>query len=355
MHSVDLPSADLEHVFARTRDLWTEMNGGRLFLSGGTGFIGRWLLESFVWANEALALKASAVVLTRDIAGFQRKAPRIAAHPAITLHYGDVRSFRFPEGPFRFVIHAAAETSPGEDADSSLNLLDIMIQGTRQMLDFGRHCGASAFLMTSSGAVYGKQPAALTHVPESFAGAPDPCSPHSAYAEGKRAAELLCSLYAANYGLQCRIARCFAFAGPFMPFNAQFAIGNFIRDAVAGTPVRVRGDGSPLRSYLYAADLAIWLWTILFRGRTCHPYNVGSESAVSIADLATKIIALTDSGSVVDIAGQRSEQARPDRYVPSTRRARTELGLKQWTSLEDAISRTASWHRQQMSNAFAGG
>src|ERR1039457_4591470 len=93
---------DLEHVLLHTRVLWEELRGNRLFLSGGTGFFGCWLLESFVWTNERLKLGASAVVLTRNHSAFERKALHLALHPSITLQAGDVRSFDFPAGQFRF-------------------------------------------------------------------------------------------------------------------------------------------------------------------------------------------------------------------------------------------------------------
>ena len=282
-------AADLDHILGQTQGMWEELRGSRLFITGGTGFFGCWLLESLAWANNALGLGASALVLTRDPVAFKRKAPHLAGSPSIDLLAGDVRSFDFPGGEFSHVIHAATETSATARREDPLFLFDTIVGGTRRTLEFSRKCGARKFLLTSSGAVYGRQPPDLTHVPESYPGGPDPADPRSDYGEGKRAAELLCALYARHHGLHANIARCFAFVGPYLPLDAHFAIGNFIRDGLNKGPIRVNGDGTTYRSYLYAADLAVWLWTILFRGESCRPYNVGSDGALTIGDLAIEV------------------------------------------------------------------
>ena len=181
-------------------------------------------------------------------------------------------------------------------------------------------------------------------MPEEYAGGPNPLDAGSVYGEGKRAAELLCALYSATHGMECKIARCFAFVGPHLPLNAHFAIGNFIRDAMRGDVIHVQGDGTPMRSYMYAADLTIWLWTMLFRAPSPEAFNVGSDQAVSILELAQIVAATLGSTAGVQVA-QQAEPGTPARqYVPNISKAQQQLGLQCHISLEDAIRRTAAWH-----------
>jgi dTDP-glucose 4,6-dehydratase len=335
---------DLDHVLEHTAVAWEEMRGQRVFITGGTGFVGCWLLESFLWANDRLGLGASAVVLTRDPAAFARKAPHLAEHDAVRLLAGDVRSFAYPHGSFRYLVHAATESSTTLNADDPLAMLDTVVRGTERALEFARLCGVEKFLLTSSGAVYGRQPPELSHVSEEYQGAPDTTDPRSAYGEGKRVAEHLCTLYHRRHAIQTKIARCFAFAGPYLPLGVHFAFGNFLRDGLNGGPVRVQGDGSPYRTYLYAADLAVWLWTVLFRGTPGRAYNVGDDRPVSIAELA-RLVAV-HFGTSARVAREATPGKPAERYVPDVRRAREELGLRSWISLEEAVARTARWHQR---------
>ena len=315
-------------------------------MTGGTGFFGCWLLESFVWANDQLDLGAKATVLSRNPEAFAARAPHLANHPAVRLIQGDVRTFEFPAGESPFVIHAATEASAKLNQENPLLMFETVVEGTRRTLEFARTHGTRQFLLTSSGAVYGKQPPEMTHIPEDFLGAPDAMDPNAAYGEGKRAAEMLCRLYAHRFGLEPKIARCFAFVGPHLPLDAHYAIGNFIRDALRGGPIRVNGDGSPLRSYLYAADLTVWLWTILLKGQPCRPYNVGSDRSINIADLARLVGRMVNPDIQVAIARKADASLPPQRYVPSVERARNELELESRIPLEEATRRTARWQAQ---------
>jgi dTDP-glucose 4,6-dehydratase len=341
-----LAKRDLEMICDSTESHWHSFRNQQLFITGGTGFFGRWMLESFLAANHRFALKTRATVLTRDPAGFRNSCPHLANHPAITLLQGDVQTFPFPQGEFSFVIHAAADVTAARGhghADHS-GLLAATFDGTRRTLDFAASRGTRRFLMVSSGAVYGSQPPSLSHIPETHAGAPDPCLPQSAYGEGKRASEALCAAYSSPGGLECAIARPFALVGPHLALDQGFAIGDFIRSALASEPITIRGDPTTMRSYLYAADLAVWLWTILSRAAPLRPYNVGSDQAISIGALAEEVISVLCPGLPVQSAFSSQPGAARSQYVPATQRSTEELGLRQTVFLRDAIRRTAEWH-----------
>ncbi|HTB14897.1 MAG TPA: NAD-dependent epimerase/dehydratase family protein [Bryobacteraceae bacterium] len=318
---------DLEHILEHTQGLWQELRGASLFVTGGTGFFGRWMVNSFCAANRQFQLGAKMLVLSR--------------HPqqreGISFCAGDVRNFDFPDGDFSHVLHLATPASAALNNSRPFEMQEICVDGTRRVLEFSKSHGVKGFLLASSGAIYGRQPSDLEKMPEDFMGGPDPLDPRSAYAEGKRMAEWMC----AASGLEVKIARGFAFLGPYLPLDAHFAAGNFIADALAARPVVVRGDGTAVRSYLYAADLAIWLWTILIRGQSRRAYNVGSEQEINIADLAR---AIAGSGPV-EVRGTPVVGEKPERYVPSTARARNELHLEEHIDLSESIRRTIAWHR----------
>ena len=339
-----LPVDDLEHILVHTRDLWTELDNQHIFITGGTGFFGCWLLESLTFAIDKLNLNTQAVVLTRDIATFQRKAPHLAEHPAIKLHQGDVRDFAFPDGEFSHIIHAATAASASLNSTDPLLMIDTIVTGTKHTLDFAKQKRVKKFLLTSSGAIYGKQPAAISHISEDYVGAPDPLNPADAYGEAKRLSELLCVITSHNSEIETKIARCFAFVGPHLPLDTHFAIGNFIRDGIQGNPIHIRGDGTPYRSYLYAADLTIWLWTILFTGKSCQPYNVGSDIAITISELGKLITEVLASELDVIVDRQPMPGKAVEQYIPSIQTALLDLQLQPYIDLPTSIKKTADWY-----------
>ncbi|MCM2305836.1 MAG: NAD(P)-dependent oxidoreductase [Sulfuritalea sp.] len=314
------------------------MAGSRIFITGGTGFFGIWLLESIAAANDALKVGVGATVLSRDPQRFLARMPHLAKRPEFDWLCGHPANFSFPNAHHDYLLHLATATSAHLDRTDPVEMLKNKLFSIAHVLDYARHAGIRRMLVTSSGAVYGSQPTELNCIPESYRGAPDPLNPASAYGNGKRLIEQMCAL---TPEVNTVIARCFAFIGPHLPLDARFAAGNFLRDALAGGPIVINGDGSPVRSYLYAADLVIWLLTLLLKGQPNRAYNVGSDRAISLAELATEIA--TECGNVNVEITRTSTSNSVEVYVPDIQRARIELGLDVFIPRPESLRRTVVW------------
>ena len=334
---------DLQHIYNHTTNIWDDIRDKSIFITGATGFFGRWLLESFLYVNNKLSLNAKIVALSRDPDVFLQQYPFYKSETSIRFIKGDVQNFDFPLGDFQFIVHAATDADAKLNSEDPLLMLDTITAGTMRILDFAKMQPLKSFLLTSSGAVYGKQPADVVHIKEHEGFFIDINNPASAYAEGKRIAELYCSIYHKQYNLPVKIARCFAFVGPYLPLDKHFAKGNFILNGLNNEDIIVKGDGSPYRSYLYAADLTIWLWTILLKGKENVPYNVGSDFSLTIKDTAKAVAESFNNSINYQIIGKPTNLP-VQRYVPDICRANTQLGLKVKINLDDAIKRTCKFY-----------
>ena len=336
---------DLDHVLRHTRGLWEELRGQRIFITGGTGFFGCWLLESFVWANEKLNLNAQAFVLSRNPKAFAKKAAHLYDHPCVQFVRGNINDFDFPEGQFSHMIQSAVHQQPADEKISNVSLVNGMLNGTRRALDFCIRAKVKKTLLVSTGAVYGKAPSHLKSISEDYHDSIDPTNPEGAYHHVRRMMETLNVIYAKENNFEVKIVRCFSFIGPYLPLNSRFALSDFIQDALLKRSITVKSDGKAVRSYLYMADLAIWIWTILFRGTDCIPYNVGSECPTTIREMAEFIA----NGSLfqlgVSVLGRSGEGVAPDHYVPDTTRAQSHMELRQFITLAEAIRKTLNWYR----------
>lgn len=302
----------------------------RIFVTGGTGFFGKSLLAAHRGEREL-------VVLSRDPAAFLRRNPEFAGLPGVTFVSGDVRSFGFPAGRFDAVLHAATPVDPELERDRPEEVRSIVLDGTRRVLAFCRERKIPRLLYTGSGAVYGPQEPECECMEEEH-----PCRPVTVYGRAKLEAEQLCL----NSGIPTAIARCFAFVGPYLALDAHFAAGNFLRDVLENRPIEVRGDGRPLRSYLDASDLVRWLWTLLESGTPGRVYNVGSDEAVSIAELARLCAELRTPALPVRVAEPSGAGPAP-RYLPDVSRAKIELGLIPSVDLASALRNAFEFHRKR--------
>lgn len=300
-------------------------NNKRIFISGGTGFFGKSILDMI---DRGFFQHSSFTILSRNPEQFKNAYPRFAALKNVDFIAGDVCNFPFPEPDFDYIIHAATPAvttlAPGE-------MSKIILGGMHHILDMARRCTSARLLFTSSGAVYGVQEPDCLNISEEH-----DCRPLTEYGIAKLEAENMCRFSQVD----TVIARCFAFVGPHLNKNIHFAIGNFMRDASLGNDIIIQGDGTPFRSYLYADDLVEWLFAILQKGETMRPYNVGSPYGLSISDLANTVAGVFSPRPAVKIMMPPVQGLAPTRYVPDVSRITGELGVSIKTELVEAIKKS---------------
>ncbi len=335
--SLDQPGA-FDADFSRLRSVMNfDLHGRSILLTGGTGFFGLWLIELVDLLRRVEGMDITVHALSRNPAAAVVQRPVYRDRPWLHFIAGDVRSFAAPAGRIDYVIHGAADTSAAAGAHA-IELFDVITGGTRHVLNMANDLACRRVLLLSSGAVYGAA-STVDKMPETLTTAPDPLALSSAYGEGKRVCEALGAYMSQQASFDVVTARCFAFVGAGLPLSGHFAIGNFIRDAIHGNDMRLNSTGQSRRSYLYAADLAIWLVTLLLKGRTGVAYNVGSDQGIDILSTAGLVRDTLAPGRSVTVAEGASTSA--SFYVPEIGRARSEFGLDAWTPLEVAVRRTA--------------
>jgi dTDP-glucose 4,6-dehydratase len=317
------------------------LDGKRIYVSGATGFFGKNLLALFAYLYGRGA-KFEVTALSRAPERFLAEQTHYRECTWLNWLEGDVH-YPWPgAGRYDCVLHAATDTAAAAHKDN-LAVFDGIVAGTRQAVSFAASRGATRILLCGSGAQYGKIPPHFSSgIPEASYMACDAARSTSAYGEAKRASETLAALYADRHGFAVINTRCFAFVGPGLALDGHFAIGNFLRAALAGEPIRLSSSGTAVRSYLYGADLAVWLLSLLLKATPGSTVNVGSARRTTILELATCVRDLVNPRLSVQV-GERGFDTERDYYLPSIDRARS-FGLDVWTDLNPAIVRTAQWH-----------
>ncbi len=320
---------DIRCVLRECRSELQDLSGKTLLLTGGSGFVGSYLVESVIAFNRVHPGAPCQLWLpTRSLAGARANWPHFFGIDELIWFAWDGRTLQPPAAVCDYVIHAASPADPATYLHAPMKTMEDIANGTSAVLHYAFRAGVRALLYVSSGAAYGRQAPEVDALTEDNPGAPDLAEPASCYGEAKRYAELLCR----SSGVPSIIARLFAFIGPYQDINSSFAAPDFVRQALHHQAIHIRSDGSALRTYCYASDLTIGLWKLLLNGRPGELYNVGTDApSVSIRDLAALIAAELGSMEVI-VEGKAGAGAR-SRYIPNTAKFKKlhprQIGLKE--------------------------
>lgn len=329
---------DTNFIFTQLKNIvdLSKLNNSNILITGGTGLFGKSILDALIFMHNFYEFKIT--VLSRNKNNFLFNYPKYNLE-FINFISGDIRNFDCKRQDFDYIIHAAAPASAKLEEENPKEMYSVILEGTKNIIDIAKNMNVKKLLFTSSGAVYGEQYQSIKSFKEDYQGIPI-----TYYGKAKKISENIFL----NSNINVSIARCFAVTGPYLNLNIHFAIGNFIKDAIENRDIIINGDGRPLRSYLYTADLVIWLLAILLKSKNKSIYNVGGRNGISIYDLAKKVSKQVNNYTgKVDILTKSNYNYPTPKYIPNNKKIIKELGVKENYTLDEAIKRTIDWNLTQ--------
>ncbi|HZD13597.1 MAG TPA: UDP-glucuronic acid decarboxylase family protein [Pseudonocardiaceae bacterium] len=311
----------------------------RAVVTGGAGFLGSHLCE------ELLRRGTGVMCMDNFLTGTPANITHLLGEPRFRLIKCDVTDFVHVPGPVDLVLHLASAASPADYLRLPIETLKVGSLGTLHALGLAGEKGAR-FVLASTSEVYGDP---LQHPQsEGYWGNVNPVGPRSVYDEAKRYAEALTTAYRMSRGTDTAIVRIFNTYGPRMRPDDGRAIPTFIRQALAGEPLSITGDGSQTRSVCYVEDTIRGILA-LAESRAAGPVNIGGPLELPVIDLAKTIMELTGlPGSIRHIERPVDD---PRMRRPDTALAQELLGWAPRVELRVGMARTIAWFRSQLAGA----
>lgn len=356
----DLLDDDLSYICTNLRQEFGRMAGQELLITGGAGFLGYYLVQAALHFNRTHGRSQPIRLTLWDsfIRGNPTWLKGLLDDPNLRVEQRDLIEplpHSMPE--FDWIIHAAGIASPPYYRKYPIKTIDANINGLRNLLD---HCVRQAdrgrpvqgFMFYSSSEIYGDPSPDAIPTPESYRGLVSCTGPRACYDESKRFGETLCVVFAQQHGIPTKMARPFNNYGPGLKITDKRVIPDFARDILAGRDIVMYSDGSPTRTFCYAADSITGYYKVLVNGHPGEPYNIGIERPeISMADLAGRLVELGREffgyqGRLVRNENVESDYLvdNPNRRCPDIRKAREHLGYAPTILVDDGLRRTMTWY-----------
>jgi len=317
----------------------------RILITGGTGFVGSWVAEMIAFLNDRHKLGVHLTLLSPHASEFSERAPHLAGRSDITLMEGDVRNISAVPTDTDWIIHAAGSPDSRIHLSNPIRTMETIVLGTQNVMQAAARIGGlKRILVLSSGLVCGPQQWESAPLSEESYSGMDCNRLANLYAESKRAAEMIATGYRSQTGLPVVTARPFTFIGPYQLLDRPWAINNFLGEALRGGPIRLQGNGSTVRSYMYGSDMAYWMLRLLVDGRIGAAYNIGSPQGISLKELAGMVADFAESHPRIELNTLPGGELHRSRWLPDVTKAEKDCGLKVRIGLDAAIRRTIAWH-----------
>lgn len=331
-----------EAVDSRRRDFESFVDR-KILITGASGFVASWLIGMWIEAYSKHHGSGLLTLVCRNPVTIYKRFPQLTRLKGHRLVSSDIRDLRSQDVEYQdVIIHAATPASEDFNRRFPLEMVDVIVTGSRRIVDIATEVSAKKVVMMSSGAIYGSTSITTKKFVESDLDGPDITNPKNAYHEAKRTAELIGNIGAGAAPFEFVALRLFTFLAPFLPLNTHFAAGNFIRDALTGKTITIQSGGGSVRSYQYGTDLARYVVAATVNSLNHSAYNVGSSTPIRIDHLATEIRRIVNRNAVIEVRGEDTRD-NLSYYVPEVSRIQSELVLNDLIDLETSIRRTATW------------
>ena len=282
---------DLKYITSFGGVDWSKLTGRHLLLSGGTGQIGRCLIDAIMHKNVEENLGCQITVLTRDKVKAVDRFCAWKSRETLQFLEQDVNQTIGPDCIMAdYVLHLASNTHSLAYANDPIGTIKTNIEGTSNLLDFAQKVKSSRFLLASTNEIYGENRGDTELMEETYCGYIDCNSLRAGYPEAKRCAEALCQAYRRQYGMDTVIARFTRTYGPTLLPSDSKALSQFIRNAVRGEDIVLKSKGDQMFSYTYVADAVTGLLCVLTGGKDGQAYNISEpDYDISLREMADLI------------------------------------------------------------------
>ena len=305
----------------------------RAVVTGGAGFLGSHLCEQLLQDGYEV------LCLDNFVTGSPANVAHLQDDPRFSLLRCDVTEYVHVPGPVDAVLHFASPASPIDYLQLPIETMKVGSIGTLHALGLAKEKGAR-FLLASTSETYGDPQ--IHPQPESYWGHVNPVGPRGVYDEAKRFAEALTMAYRRTHGVDTAIVRIFNTYGPRMRPNDGRAIPTFARQALAGEPITVAGDGSQTRSVCYVDDLVDGLLRLLHSSLP-GPVNIGNPYELSVLQIAALVRDISGSTSPIEFIPRPQDD--PTVRQPDISLAQQELGWTPEIPVTTGLMRTLTWFR----------
>ena len=345
MFDIHAEYADL----ARTFDTdWDALNNTHVLVTGATGLVGSLCARTLLERNRASNANITVHALVRSLDKAQTMLGEYSSADGLVLHEGDLSDVPAMDVPADYIIHTACPTASKFFMSHPVETADVIVFGSKTMLEFARRQHTKSFVYVSSMEVYGmgnSAPGTEHLLSESNVGYIDPCSVRSCYSEGKRAAENYCVAYQSEYGVPVKIVRLAQTFGPGIPQTDTRLFAALARNAVRGEDFVMKTTGASTRMYSYTSDAVTAILTVLLRGSDGTAYNVANPSTYSsIIDMAHMVFDTFGTGTgrvIVDV--DPNAPYPPEHHLPLDVSRLEALGWRPQVDLEEMYRRLIAY------------